>query len=58
MAVASLLDDVNMNISFIHLVKNMHHRQMDSALRSCWSISEMASMSDIIYPMGSPDICL
>ena len=31
MVVASLLDDVNMSIFSIYLVKNMHDGQMDSA---------------------------
>ena len=55
---ASLLDDVNMSISSIYLVKNMHDRQMDSVQCSSWSIYEMASMPNILDPMGSPVICL
>ena len=58
MAVASSLDDVNISISSIYLVKNMHDGQMDCARRSSWSIYEMTSISAILDPMGSPDICL
>ena len=49
MAVCSLLDDVNMSISSIYLVKNMHDGQMDSAQCSSWFIYEMASMSNIYF---------
>ena len=56
--VASLLDDVNMSISSIYLVKNIPDGQMDSARRSSWSIFEMARMPDIFDPIGSPVICL
>ena len=58
MTVASSLDDVNMSIPSVYLVKNMHEGQMDSARRSSWFIYEMASMPDILDPMGSPVICL
>ena len=58
MAVASSLDEVNMSISSIYLVKNVHGGQMDSAQRSSWSIYEIASMLDILDLMGIPVICL
>ena len=57
MAVASSLDDVNISILSIYLVKNMHDGQMDSAQHSSWFIYKMASMPDILDPIGSPDIC-
>ena len=37
MAVAFSLDDVNMSISSIYLVKNMHDGQINSTQRSSWS---------------------
>ena len=55
---ASLLDDVNINIWSIYLVKNIHDGQMDTARRSSWSIYEIASMPDMMDPVGSTDVCL
>ena len=54
MVVASSLDDVNMSIASIYLVKNMHDGEMDSTQCSSWSIYEMASIPDILDPIGSP----
>ena len=50
MAVASSLNDVNISISSIYLVKNIDDEEMDSARRSNWSIYEIASI-------GTPDVC-
>ena len=57
MAVASSLDDVTISISSIYFMKNIHDEQMDSAHHSSWPIYEIASMLDMLDPMGSPDVC-
>ena len=57
MAVASSLDDANISILSIYLVKDINDGLMDSARRSSWSIYEIASMPDILDPIDSLDVC-
>ena len=57
-ALASSLDDVNISISSIYLLKNINDGQMDAARHSSWFIYEITSLPDMLDPMGSSGVGL